>query len=157
MAADPDDTWRGAIGILTLIGFPSLLGGIAYLLYGPGITITIPNFINVPTTTPATAADGAALSGQQAANEVEQFFASQPGQFFRCEAGKSLKAEFTGTNVRLALSDGRVVTLPQTVGPTGEIRYANANNSFVFLNTGNKVSVVESNIATYANCVVLEN
>src|SRR6185295_11813086 len=101
MAVDPGDMWRGMVGIGMIVIFVSILGGIAYLLYGPGISIEVPSFFKgKATTTAATASPQAPVD----------FLNTQEGQLFSCDGGKALKAGFVGTNVSLALSDGRVVT-----------------------------------------------
>ena|SRR3989344_2609826 len=152
MASGGNDTWHGMVGVLMIITFLSILGGIAYLLYGPGIRIEIPSILGWgATTTP--------VVGEDSAVEVaasEQLFASQAGKLFTCDDGKALKAGFVDANVQIALSDGRIMTLPQTVTSTGEIRYANADGSFVFLNSGSTVSIEESGAITFANCLAPE-
>ena len=69
-----------------------------------------------------------------------------------CKNDRALKAEFVERNVRLALSDGRMVLLPKIVSTEGEIRYANTDGSFVFKNTENIVFVEEDGVITYSNC-----
>ncbi|MDR3519516.1 MAG: MliC family protein [Candidatus Pacebacteria bacterium] len=88
---------------------------------------------------------------------------------YSCDAGKTIVAAFyqgvakpvaagdmpipTGSVV-LKLSDGRSMTLPQTISADGG-RYANKDESFVFWSKGNGAFVTESdpNIQTYSNCV----
>jgi membrane-bound inhibitor of C-type lysozyme len=54
-----------------------------------------------------------------------------------------------GGSVRLTLSDGRSFTLPQTISASG-VRYANADESFVFWNKGNTASVTETGKSLYS-------
>ena len=73
------------------------------------------------------------------------------GTLFSCEGGAYLKAAFSSNAVRLALSDGREITLPRIVGETG-VRYANPDESFVFLNEGTIVFIRENGVQTYSGC-----
>ena len=90
---------------------------------------------------------------------------------FLCQGGKTIAASFTSGSaaaqpatsgqppvpngsVALTLSDGRTMTLPQTISADG-IRYANADESFVFWSKGNGAFIQEGNTNTYNNCVVL--
>jgi membrane-bound inhibitor of C-type lysozyme len=73
---------------------------------------------------------------------------------FSCDGGRSIHAVFrTGaqSSVVLTLSDGRQVTLPQSVSGSGA-RYANADESFVFWNKGRTAFVTEGGKQTYAGC-----
>jgi hypothetical protein len=58
-----------------------------------------------------------------------------------------------GGSVALTLSDGRSMTLPQTVSADGG-RYANADESIVFWNRGDTAFITENNVQTYANCAI---
>jgi membrane-bound inhibitor of C-type lysozyme len=60
-----------------------------------------------------------------------------------------------GGSVALSLSDGRSVTLAQTISADGA-RYADPDESFVFWSKGNGAFVTENNSkdTTYKNCVV---
>jgi membrane-bound inhibitor of C-type lysozyme len=89
---------------------------------------------------------------------------------YSCDAGKTIVAAFyqgenkpvaagqmpipTGS-VILKLSDGRSMTLPQTISADGA-RYANTNESFVFWSKGNGAFITEKTLdnMTYKNCVV---
>lgn len=89
---------------------------------------------------------------------------------YLCQAGKTIDAKFyqgpaiavkpgempiPNGSVSLKLSDGRSLTLPQTISADG-IRYANADESVVFWSKGNGAFVTEANGAqTYSNCVSL--
>lgn len=84
-----------------------------------------------------------------------------------CDSGKTITASFyKGTepppaapgepptptgSVALTLSDGRSMTLPQTLSASG-VRYANADESFVFWNKGNSAFIVEGDATTYDGC-----
>ena len=72
-----------------------------------------------------------------------------------CAEGKSIDAIFvdaTASSVRLTLSDGRKLSLPQARSGSGA-RYANGDESFVFWNKGNTAFVEEGGKTTYADCV----
>ena len=133
------DFWNGTVGIFYIGCFAALLIFIAYLLYGPGITITVPDFFGANGTTTESATLQAPLSGRS-------------GRLFECEGGRALKAEFAEGTVNLALSDGRQIILPQTVAASGEVRYANPDGSFAFKNIENAILVEENGSVTYANC-----
>ena len=88
---------------------------------------------------------------------------------YYCNGGKTISAAYyrgapalapvpgqpptpTGS-VALTLSDGRTMTLPQTISASG-IRYANADESFVFWSKGNGALVLENNQEkSYIGCV----
>jgi len=87
---------------------------------------------------------------------------------YSCEQGKSLVAEYfdgpartaangmpiPGGRVVLTLAGGKRLTLPQTLSGSG-IRYANADESFVFWSKGDTAFVEEgpSQTQTYKGCV----
>lgn len=72
---------------------------------------------------------------------------------FVCPAGRAIAVEFRKRDVRLALSDGRTMTLPQTISASGA-RYASADESFVFWNKGDGAFVQEEgDMVTYGECV----
>ena len=73
---------------------------------------------------------------------------------FACNDGKSIDATFVNgpdSSVRLVLSDGRKVTLPQAMSASGA-RYANADESLVFWNKGNTAFIEENGKATFDGC-----
>lgn len=53
--------------------------------------------------------------------------------------------------VEIILSDGRSVSLPQTISGSG-IRYATGDESIIFWSKGKTAFVDENNIETYSNC-----
>jgi membrane-bound inhibitor of C-type lysozyme len=61
-------------------------------------------------------------------------------------------------SVALVLSDGRSVTLPQTISASG-IRYANADESLVFWSKGNTAFITEGKTQSqsFANCLAASN
>ncbi|HEY5383384.1 MAG TPA: MliC family protein [Candidatus Paceibacterota bacterium] len=62
-------------------------------------------------------------------------------------------------SVALVLSDGRTMTLPQTISGSG-IRYANADESFIFWSKGNTAFITEgagNAPQTFANCIALSD
>ena len=76
-----------------------------------------------------------------------------PGQL-RCASGKSIDANFINgpaSHVKLMLSDGRTLDLPQTLSGSGA-RYANAAETIVFWNKGNTAFIEESGKTTYEGC-----
>ena len=75
---------------------------------------------------------------------------------FTCDAGRTIDAEFVAAPqplVRLALSDGRVLTLPQAISASGA-RYASADDRVVFWNKGDTAFLEEGGKPTFAGCVV---
>lgn len=76
-----------------------------------------------------------------------------PDALFACDNKKAIGANLFKRGVILTLSDGRVLTLPQTISASG-VRYANSDESFVFWNKGDAASVDENGTRTYENCVV---
>ena len=88
---------------------------------------------------------------------------------FACSASKSITAAFydgvgtpgnettppvPGGSVVLSLSDGRTMSLTQTLSADGA-RYANAGESVVLWNKGNGVTFTENNQQTYTGCIAL--
>ncbi len=87
---------------------------------------------------------------------------------YSCDGNKTITASFyrgvnvpvakpgeppiPGGSVDLKLSDGRSMTLPQTISGSG-VRYANPGESLIFWNKGNGAFIMENNRETYANCV----
>jgi len=74
---------------------------------------------------------------------------------FACAEGKSVHATFVNgaaSSVRLVLSDGRKLSLPQARSGSGA-RYANGDGSFVFWNKGKTAFIEEGGKTTYADCV----
>lgn len=164
------EAWHGLIGILLIAALFSGAGLVAYLLYGPGINIVVPDAVRnfgfeTSTTTEETAETEVSMaSGTSEEPEAvitlppssvptpSEVLADQPGALFQCANGQALKAEFADERVRLALSDGRTVSLPQEVSDEGEIRYANADGSFVLRNVEDIVFLEEEGEATYEDC-----
>lgn len=87
---------------------------------------------------------------------------------YLCTEGKQITAAYYDTNatstavagqppvptgsVVLALSDGRNLTLPQTVSGSG-VRYANNGESIVFWNKGNGITYTENGAQPYMGCM----
>jgi membrane-bound inhibitor of C-type lysozyme len=73
---------------------------------------------------------------------------------FACKAGKTIAATFYADSVKLKLSDGRSLTMPQVLSGSGA-RYANADESFVFWNKGDNAFITEgkANKETFSGCV----
>src|SRR4030095_10835326 len=73
---------------------------------------------------------------------------------FACTDGKSIDATFVNgpsSSVRLVLSAGRKMALPQAMSASGA-RYANKDESFVFWNKGNTAFIEEKGKTTYDGC-----
>ncbi len=71
---------------------------------------------------------------------------------YRCEGGKSILATFRKERVTLELSDLRILTVPEAPAASG-VRYANANDRFVFWTKGKTAFVQEGGGITFARCV----
>ena len=72
---------------------------------------------------------------------------------YRCEGDKIITAGFSDDGiVALDLSDGRSMTLEQTISASGA-RYANEGEAFVFWNKGTTAFVEEEGTTTFADCV----
>jgi len=72
---------------------------------------------------------------------------------FNCAENKSVQAVFFKDRVELSLSDGRNMTLPQTISASGA-RYANSDESLVFWNKGDGAFIEENNQTTFSGCLV---
>lgn len=70
---------------------------------------------------------------------------------FSCDGGRSIVAIFSEREAHLVLSDGRELTIPQTVSGSGA-RYANENETFVFWNKGDSATIEEAGTMTYTGC-----
>ncbi len=57
-------------------------------------------------------------------------------------------------SVDITLSDGRTLSLPQTISASG-IRYANSDESIVFWSKGNGAFLLEHNKETYMDCIAI--
>jgi membrane-bound inhibitor of C-type lysozyme len=89
---------------------------------------------------------------------------------FSCDRGKTISADFyqgaakpasvpggpptPGGSVVLTLSDGRAMTLPQTISADGA-RYANADESVVFWNVDSSAMLVENGQQTFSGCIAV--
>ena len=74
---------------------------------------------------------------------------------FACSGGKTIEAAFVNgvrSSVKLVLSDGRTLTLPQARSGSGA-RYANKDESVVFWNKGDTAFMEEAGKTTYEGCV----
>ncbi|MDP2648342.1 MAG: hypothetical protein Q8P19_00365 [bacterium] len=74
---------------------------------------------------------------------------------FGCADGKSINASYAREKVTLSLSDGRMVTLPQTSDATTNngTYYANPNDGFEFVDSGNSAYIKEQGSRTYTDCM----
>ncbi len=73
---------------------------------------------------------------------------------FVCKDDKTIEATFYADKVDLTLSDGRSMSLPQTMSGSG-IRYADADETFVFWSKGDTAFVTEGadERETFSDCV----
>ncbi len=73
---------------------------------------------------------------------------------FYCAQGKTIGATFSTGSVALALSDGRSLSLPQTISGSGARYEASTTASdIVFWNEGDTAFITENTATTFANCV----
>lgn len=72
---------------------------------------------------------------------------------FFCQNGSSIEAKFYNKTklVKLVLSDGRKMEVPQTISASGA-RYANTDESLVFWNKGNSAFIEENGKTVYEDC-----
>lgn len=133
--------WHGMIGVAFISVFFGTVGFVAYLLYGP----PIPQW---PLGNPQQMSPQATSTNSVTASDLSD----EEGIFFTCETARSLKAAFGASGVRLALSDGRHINVPQVISASGA-RYANPDESFVFWNSGNTAFIGENGVTTYTGCV----
>ncbi len=73
---------------------------------------------------------------------------------YACADGKAIDATYYADKVDLTLSDGRSLSLPQTMSGSG-IRYADAGETFVFWSKGDTAFATEGDPdkPTFADCV----
>lgn len=74
---------------------------------------------------------------------------------FNCDKGITINAEFDNNQpakVKLAISDGRTLELPQAMSASGA-RYANADETIVFWNKGNTAFMEENGTTTITGCL----
>ncbi len=94
-----------------------------------------------------------AYQKKKVANDMEQVAPlTTIDATYRCDANKTIEASFGDRIVVLKLSDGRNVTLPQTISASG-VRFANEDETFVFWNKGNTAFIEETGTTTYVNCI----
>lgn len=103
-------------------------------------------------TVPAGGNYDTALDPNAMANPANNIGAAVFSANFKCTGGKNINAQFAGNQVKLTLSDGRSIVLPQVISASGA-RYANANESFVFWNKGKGAFITEDGTLTYGNCL----
>ena len=74
---------------------------------------------------------------------------------FACADGKAIDATFINgprSSVRLVLSDGRRLSLPQALSASGA-RYATKDETIVFWNKGDTAFIEEAGKTTYGGCI----
>lgn len=72
---------------------------------------------------------------------------------FNCDDEKFVFASFSERAVSLELSDGREMTLPQTISASGA-RYADEEENFIFWNKGDTAFIDERGEFTFQNCLL---
>ena len=132
--------WNAAVGIAIIGCFLGILAFIAYLIYGPGYTFVLPDYLGLNAST--SAAKSLSLDILQ----------ERSGTLYICEEERALKAEFNEYAVNLSLSDGRQIMLPSA--SADGTQYTNTDGSFVFFTESSGSSVKENGGITYRNCVV---
>ena len=70
---------------------------------------------------------------------------------YSCKNNRMIQARFRPRIVHITLSDGRSISLTQTVSASGA-RYANLNESLIFWNKGNTAFIQEGSKTTYQDC-----
>ena len=119
----------------------------------------------VPTILVATALVAGCSSDAARSGLANTGAAANPRAHYQCDGAKTIDAFFTAGDVvpgnpprptgkvTIALGYGRTLTLPQTLSASG-VRYANADESFVFWIKGDGALVLEHNQEkTYIGCV----
>ena len=130
----PEDLWHGAIGIILACVGLAIIGGVAYLLYGPGFSLPIGMRVK-------TSVSGAKV--------------------FECP-DITITAAFKGETVLLTLSDGRteeVIRTPDATGVNEEgawERYTKGDESFVFWRRDGAVLIQENGVVTHSECILQE-
>lgn len=73
---------------------------------------------------------------------------------YHCDGGRTIDANYYAGVVALRLSDGRALTLAQTISASGA-RYADPEETFVFWSKGDGALVLENGVEKgYRGCVV---
>lgn len=77
---------------------------------------------------------------------------------YTCPNGQEITATYDNAKgtVTVLMPSGAAEVLPHAVSANGA-RYANADESFVFWNTGNEAMVEQNGVTTYQNCVTETN
>ena len=144
--------WHVMIAMLLIAYVIGAAALVAYVLYGPGFEVKVPDFFGLGSATSTLESTGSDASAPTPM-PVPAPLLGYSGTLFECADDKALKAEFLEGKVNLALSDGRQISLPEIAPATeGETRYANTNESFVFWNKDNIASIAENGATTYSNC-----
>jgi len=71
---------------------------------------------------------------------------------YRCDNNKFIIADYFDGEVKLRLSDNRLIILPQAISASG-VRFADKNEVFVFWNKGNTAFIDELGERTFTNCI----
>lgn len=154
--------WHVVVGLLLIAYIFAFAVFFGYLLYGPGIDVKIPSYFASMngTTTAATSSEqaGEPLSlplAPPAPPPASASLAEFSGTLYQCEGERAFKAEFREGSVRLSLSDGRGLIVPQTGSSEGGATYANTDGSFTFEVQDSSGFLNENSVATYANCTMV--
>ncbi len=96
---------------------------------------------NSDTTTPATTTD-------QVTPDTSSGTATTMN--YSCDAGKTIAATYANNSAALKLSDGRTLTLPQTISADG-VQYGQGN--VLFVTKGDQAFLQENSAITFNNCL----
>ncbi len=80
---------------------------------------------------------------------------TSPSVMYTCAEGATIQAAYASSSVTLTLSDGRALTLPQTMSGSG-IRYeagSGTSDDVVFTSKGADAYLMENGSTTYTDCV----
>lgn len=154
--------WHVVVALLIIAYVFAFAALFAYLLYGPGINVQIPSYFATMngTTTAATSSEQVVEPAPlppapPTPPPASEILAGFSGTLYRCDGERALKAEFREGSVRLSLSDGRGLIVPQTGSFEGGATYANTNGSFTFEVKDFGGFLKENGVSTYANCVMV--
>ena len=108
---------------------------------------------NVPTAAPTTR-QVAPTEKQPVTENQGAAIGSENTVTFKCDNKKTITAVFERDIVGLTLSDGRQITLRQSISGSG-IRYLSNDSKIEFDGKGNEGFLIENGKTTFANCVAL--
>ena len=95
------------------------------------------------------------IPGKPSSGESAAPASGSPVVSYACAQGATIQASYASSSVTLTLSDGRTLTLPQTMSGSG-IRYeagSGTGDDIVFVSKGADAFLTENGSTTYNNCV----